>query len=42
MVLGVVWHFWMAPLLVGLALVAVVATVIGYLRKVEAPRHPRG
>ena len=42
MVEAVVWHFWIAPILV-LTVVAVLAGVaIGYYRKVSAPRYPRG
>lgn len=41
MVLGVVWHFWIAPILVLTVIVILVATLIGYLRKVAAPRYPR-
>ena len=39
--LAVVWHYWIAvPLAIG-AVVAVVATVGGYLAKVERMKHPR-
>ena len=41
MALGVVWHFWIAPVLVIGVLVLLVATVVGYLRKVTAPRYPK-
>jgi hypothetical protein len=41
MVLGVVWHFWLAPVLVIGVLVLLVATLVGYLRKVSAPRFPK-
>jgi hypothetical protein len=41
MVLGVVWHFWLAPVLVLTVLAIVVMTVFGYLRKVSAPRYPK-
>ena len=38
---GVVWHFWIAvPLAVG-AIVAVVASIVGYLQKVTYKRYPR-
>ena len=41
MVLGVVWHYWLAPVLV-LTVVAILAAVlVGYLRKVSAPRYPK-
>ncbi len=38
---AVVWHFWIAPILTVLALLAVVGTVAGYLRQVTAKRYPR-
>ncbi len=41
MTLAVVWHFWIAvPLAFG-AVVAVIATIVGYLNKVTATRYPR-
>ena len=36
-----VWHYWIAPVIVVLAVLLVVATLIGYLRKVVAPKYPR-
>jgi hypothetical protein len=41
MVLGVVWHFWLAPVLVIGVLLLLVFTLVGYLRKVSAPRFPK-
>jgi hypothetical protein len=41
MVVGVVWHFWFAPVLVLGVLALLIATVVGYLRKVSAPRFPK-
>ena len=38
---GVVWHFWIAPVLVGSALLAVIASVVGYLQQVTYKRYPR-
>ena len=35
------WHFWIAPVVVGLAIFLVLATVIGYLRKVVSPKYPK-
>jgi hypothetical protein len=38
--IAVVWHYWIAvPLAVGVV-VATVATVAAYLKKVQAPRYP--
>ncbi len=42
MVLGVVWHFWIAPVLVLTVFAILAVTLIGYLRKVSAPRYPKG
>jgi hypothetical protein len=36
-----VWHFWIAPVIMLAAVGVVVATVIGYFRKVVRPRYPR-
>jgi uncharacterized membrane protein len=36
-----VWHFWIAVFIVIPALLLVVATIIGYLVKVVAPRYSR-
>ena len=36
-----VWHYWIAVPLAGGAVLAVVATVAGYLAKVERIKHPR-
>jgi ABC-type microcin C transport system permease subunit YejE len=40
-VLGTVWSFWIAPLLV-VSVVLILLTMIGvYLKKVVAPRYPK-
>jgi hypothetical protein len=39
--LAVVWHFWIAVALAAPAVLAVVATAIGYLVKVSKPRYPK-
>lgn len=40
-VLAVVWHYWIAvPLTVG-AVLALLATIVGYFKKVESLKHPR-
>ena len=36
-----VWHFWIAPAVVALTILAVIATIIGYLVKVVAPKYPK-
>ncbi len=37
---AVVWHWWIAPLLLGGGVVVLVATVVGYLAQVTRPRFP--
>ena len=39
--LAVVWHYWISIPLVAGALLAVVATVVGYLVKVQSMKYPR-
>ena len=36
-----VWHFWIAVALVIPTLLMIVATLVGYLVKVVAPKYPR-
>jgi len=36
-----VWHYWLAVALAVPAVLLVIATIIGYLVKVVAPRYPR-
>jgi hypothetical protein len=38
--LSVVWHYWISVPLAILAAIAVVATVVSYLRKTQAPKYP--
>ena len=38
---AVVWHFWIAPVLVGACILAVIATIVGYLQQVTYKRYPR-
>jgi hypothetical protein len=40
-VLAVIWHYWIGIALAVPAILLVVATIIGYLVKVVAPRFPR-
>jgi len=37
---AVVWHWWIAPLLLGGGLLVFAATVVGYLKQVVQPRFP--
>ena len=37
---GKVWHYWLAVPLAGLAILAAVATIGGYLAKVVRPKYP--
>ena len=40
--IAVVWHYWIAPILVGLALLAVLAAILGYLSAVTPHPLPEG
>ncbi len=40
MIVGMVWHWWLAPILVGSAVLFIVATVGGYLAQVTKDRYP--
>jgi hypothetical protein len=41
LIAGTPWTQWIAYPLVGLAVLSMVALGIGYLVKVEAPKHPK-
>lgn len=36
-----VWHFWIGPAVVVLAVLVIIATFVGYLMKVVAPKYPK-
>lgn len=36
-----VWHYWVSYALVGMTVLAVVGTAIGYLRKVTSLKYPK-
>ena len=38
MLVGVIWHYWMA---VPLAVALTVATMVGYFQKVSSTRYPK-
>ncbi len=38
---AVVWHFWIAPVIAVSAVLAVIASVVGYLQQVTYKRYPR-
>ena len=40
MLLAVVWTQWMAVGVAALAVLATIATAVGYLMKVERPKYP--
>lgn len=40
-VLAVVWHFWIAVLLVVPSILLVIGLIVMYIRNVEMPRYPR-
>lgn len=35
-----VWHYWIAVPLVGGAVLAIIATIVGYLKKVQSLKYP--
>lgn len=37
---AVVWHWWIAPLLLGGGVVVLIATIVGYLAQVTRPQFP--
>jgi hypothetical protein len=39
---AVVWTFWIAPILVGGTILALVAVIAGYLLTVTSKQYPRG
>ena len=41
MTLAVVWHYWIAVPLAAGAILAVIATIVGYLVKVTSLRYPK-
>ena len=36
-----VWHYWIAPAVVALVVVMIIATIVGYLVKVVSPKYPK-
>jgi len=40
--LAVVWTFWIAPILVGAAILAILSVIAGYLFMVTSKQYPRG
>lgn len=40
MLIAVVWHWWIAPLLAAGAVLAVLGTIVGYLKSVTSQRYP--
>lgn len=41
MLLAVVWHWWIAVFLAIGAILALLATIVGYIAKVQSARYPR-
>jgi hypothetical protein len=42
MVLGaVIWHYWIGVALMLVVIPLVLATIVGYLKKVVEPRYPK-
>jgi len=40
MIVGMVWHWWLAPILVGSGVLFILASVGGYLSQVTKDRYP--
>jgi len=40
-VLAVVWHYWIAVPLAAGGVLLLVATIVGYLKQVQAAKYPR-
>lgn len=38
-VLAVIWHYWLAVALFVPGVLLIIATIVGYLKKVVAPRY---
>jgi hypothetical protein len=38
---AVVWDFWLAVPLAAMAIVGLLATVVGYVKNVSSPRYPK-
>jgi hypothetical protein len=38
---AVVWHYWLAVPMAALAIVGLLATVVGYVKQVSSPRYPK-
>ena len=41
MIAAFVWHWWLAPILTGSAVLFILASVGGYLSQVSKDRYPR-
>jgi len=37
-----VWHYWLGVPLAAGGVLAVIATILGYLKKVQSVKYPRG
>ena len=38
---AVIWHYWLAVPLAAMAVVGVLATVVGYVKQVSSQRYPK-
>ena len=38
--MAVVWHWWIAPLLVAMTVLAIIVTIAGYFKAVHGRRYP--
>ena len=38
---AVVWHYWLAVPMAAMAIIGLLATIVGYVKQVSAPRYPK-
>ena len=38
---AVIWHYWLAVPLAAMAVLGVLATIVGYVKQVSAQRYPK-
>jgi hypothetical protein len=38
---GVIWHYWLAVPLTAMAVLGLLATIVGYVKQVSSQRYPK-
>jgi hypothetical protein len=38
---GVIWHYWLAVPLAAMAVLGLLATIVGYVKQVSSQRYPK-